>query len=197
MADRLLREDHRMLFDSIEENSRVLDLGCGEGELLLSLVRYKKARVNGIEMNPRAIGSCVAKGLSVLQGDIESGLSEYPDASYDYVILNQSLQEVRQADRVIDEALRIGRRVIIGFPNFAHFKSRLTLMVRGRAPVTGALPYRWYDTPNVRFFSVRDFREFCREKGITVEKAGYLNNAGKVTLWPNLRAHKAIFLVSR
>jgi methionine biosynthesis protein MetW len=180
----------------IEPGARVLDLGTGSGDLIHLLMRDKNAWVQGIELDEEAIYACVRKGLSVCQSDIESGLSEYPDHCFDYVILNQSLQEVRKAFFLLREALRVGNRVIVGFPNFAHIRARLSLFFGGRAPVTPSLPYRWYDTPNVRFLSINDFKSFCKENGFTVEKARFLNGAKEVTFWPNLRALSAVFLLS-
>jgi len=190
-----IRPDHQVISDMIAPGSRVLDLGCGTGDLMYLLVRRKNAWVQGIELDEQAIYECVKKGLSVCQSDIESGLSEYPDCSFDYVILNQSLQEIRKVSFLLREALRVGNRVIVGFPNFAHINARLCLGIGGRAPMTPSLPYRWYDTPNVRFLSITDFRDFCGEKGFTVEKAHFLNGEKTITFWPNLRALGAIFLL--
>jgi methionine biosynthesis protein MetW len=191
-----IRPDHRVIFDMIESGSRVLDLGCGTGDLLDLLARNKDARVQGIELDEKAIYECVRKGLSVCQSDIESGLAEYPDGSFDYVILNQSLQEIRKVFFILREALRVGNRVIVGFPNFATINARICLCFGGKAPMTPSLPYRWYDTPNVRFLSISDFRSFCAEKGFAVEKARFLNGQKTVAFWPNLRAVGAIFLLS-
>jgi methionine biosynthesis protein MetW len=182
-SDNAIRPDHQVIFDMIEPGARVLDLGCGTGDLIHLLMRDKNAWVQGIELDEKAIYECVRKGLSVCQSDIESGLSEYPDHSFDYVILNQSLQEVRKAYFLLKEALRVGNRVIVGFPNFAHWN----------AP---SLPYRWYDTPNVRFLSISDFETFCREMGFTVERSCFLDGRKRVTFRPNLRALSAVFLLS-
>ncbi len=191
-----IRPDHQVIFDMIDPESRVLDLGCGTGDLLHLLAGDKDARVQGIELDEKAIYECVRKGLSVCQSDIESGLAEYPDDSFDYVILKQSLQEIRKVFFMLREALRVGNRVIVGFPNFAYINARLCLGFGGKAPMTPSLPYRWYDTPNVRFLSISDFRGFCAEKGFTVEKVRYLNGQKSITFWPNLRALSAIFLLS-
>ena len=191
-----IRPDHQVIFDMIEPGSRVLDLGCGTGDLLHLLARDKDARVQGIELDENAIYECVRKGLSVCQSDIESGLAEYPDGSFDYVILNQSLQEIRKVFFLLREALRVGNRVIVGFPNFAYINARVCLCLGGKAPMTPSLPHRWYDTPNVRFLSISDFRSFCAEKGFAVEKACFLNGEKTIAFWPNLRALGAIFLLS-
>ncbi len=196
-VDKGVRKDHRIIFEWIEPGARILDLGCGNGDLIDLLSREKDARVQGIEFDGNAIYECVKKGLSVCQGDIETGLAEYPDRCFDYVILNQSLQEIRKASFLLREALRVGGRVIVGFPNFAHISARVSLCFGGRAPMTPSLPYRWHDTPNVRFLSIEDFRIFCSERGFKVVKTAFLNGEKTVAFWPNLRALSAIFLLSR
>jgi len=191
------RLDHRIIFDIVDPGSRVLDLGCGNGDLIYLLARDKNAKVQGIELSDEAIYECVKKGLSVFNSDIESGLVEYPDQSFDYVILNQSMQEVTKVDFIIQEALRVGRKVIVGFPNFAHITARLRLFFQGKAPMTKALPYRWYDTPNVRCLSITDFRDFCREKDIRILEAFYLGETAVIKFWPNLLALNAIFVLTK
>ncbi len=197
MASDSLRLDYRIIFEIVDPGSRVLDLGCGSGELLYLLAGEKNVRVQGIEFDDEAIYQCVKKGLSVFNSDIETGLVEYPDQSFDFVILNQSMQEVTQVDFVIDEALRVGTKVIVGFPNFAHISARWRLFFQGRSPMTKALPHHWYDTPNVRSLSINDFREFCREKGVHILKACYLGEDRIVRFWPNLCALNAIFVLTR
>ncbi|MHB8136989.1 MAG: methionine biosynthesis protein MetW [Smithellaceae bacterium] len=188
--------DHRVIYSIVENDSRVLDLGCGEGELLYPLVRDKRVRAQGIELDDKAIQECVKKGLSVLHDDIENSLREFPDHSFDYVILNQSMQEVKKVDYVIQEALRIGNKVIVGFPNFAYIKSRFMLFFRGRSPITGSLPYLWFDTPNVRFLSISDFKLFCEEKNIRIVEAHYLGEQKIVRFRPNLFALNAVFVLT-
>ena len=188
--------DHQIILSIVKPDSRVLDLGCGEGELLYPLVRDKHVRAQGIELDDKAIQECVKNGLSVFHDDIESGLREYPDNSFDYVILNQSMQQVKKVDCVIQEALRIGTKVIVGFPNFAHIQSRFSLFFRGKSPVTKSLPYLWYDTPNVRFLSITDFKAFCAEKKIRIEEAHYLGEKEIVRFLPNLFALNAIFVLT-
>jgi len=196
MASKDIHLDYRIIYSIIEPASRVLDLGCGEGDLLYPLVRDKQVRAQGIELNDKAIQECVKKGLSVFQDDIENSLREYPDNSFDYVILNQSMQEVKKVDYVIQEATRIGSKVIVGFPNFAHIKSRLMLFFRGKSPITGSLPYLWYDTPNVRFLSITDFKDFCARKNIRIVEAHYLGEKTIVRFLPNLFALNAIFVLT-
>lgn len=192
-----LRLDYRVIYQVIEPQSRVLDLGCGDGELLSLLEKEKNIKGQGIELDEQAIYNCVEKGLSVFHSDIDSGLSEYPDKSFDYVILNQSLQEVKKADFAIQEALRVGKKVIVGFPNFAFLKARLMLFFKGKAPITKSLPYNWYDTPNLRFLSLSDFINFCKKKNIKILSARYLGKKSEIKFWPNLWALNAIFLISK
>jgi methionine biosynthesis protein MetW len=194
MEDRL---DHRVIGGIVEPGSRVLDLGCGNGDLLLLLSQKRKAGVQGIELDDKAVQECVKKGLSVFHSDIESGLSDYPDGSFDYVILNQSMQEVKHVDFLLQEVLRVGSKAIVGFPNFAYLKARIMLALGGRAPITPALPHRWHDTPNVRFLSLLDFQEFCRRKGFRILKVVPLGAERIVTFFPNLLALNAIFLLAK
>ena len=192
-----IRLDHRIIYEVIEPGARVLDLGCGNGDLLYLLADGKKTQVQGIELEDRAIHECVKKGINAFQSDIESGLKEYPDRVFDYVILNQSMQEVKQVDFLINEALRVGRILIVGFPNFAYWLARYMLFLRGKAPITKSLPYSWFNTPNVRFLSIKDFSDFCREKGLKVLKAFYLGEKRTVKFFPNLLALNAVFVITR
>jgi len=192
-----MKPDHQIIVDIVAQGARVLDLGCGEGELLAHLRLEKKARVQGIELDEERMHTCVEKGLTVLQGDIESGLVDYPDASFDYVILNQIMQEIKKADFVVQEALRVGRRVIVGFPNFAHWSARLTLFLRGRTPINEALPYYWFETPNVRFLTIRDFIDYCTARKITIEQRYYLGKRGRMSRLPNWRAQNAVFVLTQ
>jgi len=197
MTEELAALQYKTVCSIVSENARVLDLGCGSGELLLALKKCKKVKGQGIELSEEAIHKCVENGISVFHGDIERGLIEYPDKAFDYVIMNQSMQEVRNVDYVVDEALRVGKQVIIGFPNFAYVRSRIRLFFQGEVPVTSSLPYRWYDTPNVHFLSIKDFRGYCRLKKIKVLDEYHLGEKKYVNFLPNLFATNAIYLVSK
>lgn len=191
------RLDYRIIYQTIEPRTRVLDLGCGDGELLSFLVKEKKVKAQGIELREEAVYRCVERGLSVFHGNIETGLSGYPDNAFDYVILNQSMQEVKDLEQVVIEALRIGKKVIIGFPNFAYFRARLRLFLKGKAPVTSSLPYRWYNTPNLHFLSISDFKDFCKEKDIKILKEFYLSSQKVIKLFPNQFSLNAIFIIKK
>jgi methionine biosynthesis protein MetW len=188
--------DHKIIKDIIGSSSSVLDLGCGDGELLAMLVREKNVKAQGIEIDDKAIFDCVARGLSVFHDDIDSGLSDYEDKCFDFVILNQSFQQVKKPDAVLTEALRVGGKVIIGIPNFAHINARFQIFFRGRTPVTGALPYEWHDTPNLHFLSLLDFVNYCKQRNITIEEAYFIGSKRTIKLFPNLFAQTGIFVVS-
>lgn len=193
----LKRLDNEIIFELIEPATRVLDLGCGEGELLARLIDEKRVEGQGIEIDRQAIAACVERGVNVLHGDFYDELPEYPEKSFDYVVLNESLQETKDVVRLLDEALRVGRKVIVGFPNFAHIRTRLELLFRGRAPVTATLPHGWHDSPNLRFVSIHDFSAFCVERRIVIEATYFLNERRRIRRLPNLRASRAIFVLSR
>jgi len=192
-----IRPDHGIIAGWVSEGASVLELGCGGGELLQLLSRLKRASVNGIEIDESYIFSCVARGLSVAHQDIDDGLSEYADGAFDFVIINQCLQELRRPHTALSEAVRVGRKVIVGFPNFAHYSARIQLAVQGRAPVTPALPYQWYDTPNLHFLSISDFVQYCAKNRLSIDRKVFLNNRGTIRWWPNLLAGSALFQISR
>jgi len=196
MGYETIRLDHQIISEWVVSGATVLDLGCGNGDLLYVLIKQKSARGHGLEINEQEIYKCVAKGLNVLHGDIEKGLSDYKDRSFDYVILNQSLQQIRSVDAVIKDALRVGKKVIVGFPNFAYYRSRVQIFFDGKTPVNESLPYQWYETPNLHFFSISDFLEYCRTKKIHIERQAFLNRTGQIYLLPNVFAETGLFLIS-
>jgi len=192
-----IRIDYRIIYQIIENGAKILDLGCGDGDLMFLLAKEKGVKAQGIELDESAIYKCVEKGLSVFHSDIDSGLIEYPDKSFDYVILNQSMQQVKKADFVIKEALRVGSKVIVGFPNFAYFKARLRMFFVGKVPVTRSLPYHWYDTPNLHFLTISDFRDYCKAIGAEIISDHYLSHNSVVKIWPNFFALNAIFVIKK
>ena len=196
MTSNLLPLSYKAILSWTREGSSILDLGCGDGELLALLVHEKGVKAQGIEINEQAIYQCVAKGLSVFHEDIDHGLSGYGDKTFDYVILNQSLQQVKKPDVVLREVLRVGREVIIGFPNFAHYQARLQIFFKGKTPVTLSLPYEWHDTPNLHFLSISDFIEYCHQRSIKIEKAAFIGKNREVKIFPNLFALTGIFLIA-
>ena len=195
------RIDHDIILDLVPRGAKVLDLGCGDGSLLEKLVRTKEVRGSGIEISDEGIRSCIEKGLAVLQGDIDEGLRDYPDRSFDYIILNQTLQAVKKPDVVLGEMLRVGEKAVVGFPNFAYWKMRVYLLLRGRMPKTEFLPYDWYNTPNIHFCSIDDFDAYCDRFELRVERRIYLSNdrGGRVLqgVRPNLFAESAVYLLAK
>jgi methionine biosynthesis protein MetW len=193
-----LRPDLALIAENVAQGARVLDVGCGDGVLLRALRDDKRCNVHGMEIDPANVAECVGKGLSVIQGDADKDLAFYPDWAFDYAILSQTLQTTMRPDRVLEELLRIGRRAFVSFPNFAHWRVRLSLLWRGRMPVTRLLPVAWYQTPNIHHLTVSDFRSFVVERGIRVEQAWYLSGDRLTsTRVANFRAEHAIFLLSR
>lgn len=191
------RVDLQLISRLVRERSSVLDLGCGDGELMEMLARERQATVRGVEISEEGVYRCIARGLSVHHGDLDEGLEDYPDDSFDYVILSQTLQTVHRPKLVLREMLRVGRLGIVTFPNFAFWQVRLELALKGRMPKTKDLPYEWYDTPNIHLTTIRDFVDLCKEEGVTVVKAIYLSDGRRVRFLPNLRARMAIFVVQK
>jgi len=197
MTKQTRRIEHRVISDWVSFGASILDLGCGDGELLSLLVRNKQVYAQGVEISDQAIQTCVAAGLNVYQQDIDTGLTEYSDNSVDFVILNQTLQQVRKPDFAIKEALRVGKKVIVGFPNFCYITDRFQIFFRGKVPVSPSLPYEWYDTPNLHFLSIADFKEYCKKSDITVEDEAFISNSYRVNFLPNLFAEVGLFLLSK
>lgn len=198
-----LRGDLQIIANIVRAGSRVLDVGCGDGSLLYYLANKKNVDARGIELSQTGVNACVARGLSVIQGDADTDLVDYPDQSFDMVILSQTLQENVQPHEVIRQMLRIGKSAVVSFPNFAHWRVRLQLLLKGTMPVTGALDNPWYETPNIHLCTIKDFYELCDTLGVTVKEALSLDSAGKVSTLSsvpflrNLLGSHALFLLTR
>ena len=193
-----LRPDLAIIAEHVAPGARVLDIGCGDGELMASLRDLKRADARGIEIDGANVARAVARGLSVVQGDADRDLAFYPDDAFDYAILSQTLQTARAPDRVLGELLRIGARAFVSFPNFAYWRVRWSLMWGGRMPVTPALPVSWYETENIHQLTIDDFRAFVAERGLTVEDAWFLAGSRRCSAAAaNFRAEHAVFLLRR
>jgi methionine biosynthesis protein MetW len=189
------RPDFHVIGEIVEPGSRVLDLGCGEGELLAWLVEHKRVLARGVEISPAQVRRAIGRGVSVFQGDIDEGLVDYPDKAFDYVVLSQTLQETRSPLQVLREMLRVGRRAIISFPNFGHWSVRIAMLRNGQAPKTKLFPHNWYNSPNIRFLSINDFEDLCRDQHFPIQHRYFLAGAQRVTIFPNLLAQTAVFLL--
>jgi methionine biosynthesis protein MetW len=193
-----LRPDLAIIADNIAPGSRVLDVGCGDGALMAALRDNSQVDARGLEIDAGNVSAAVSRGLSVIQGDADSDLAGYPDGSFDYAILSQTLQTTRAPDVVLEHLLRIGQRAFVSFPNFAHWRVRLSLLWGGRMPVTRLLPVAWYATPNIHHVTIDDFRALVRERNITVEGEWFLSGDKRTTsAAANFLAEHAIFLLRR
>jgi methionine biosynthesis protein MetW len=193
-----LRPDLAAIAAMVPEGSRVLDVGCGDGALMAALRDGKRVDARGIELSRDGVSAAVARGLSVVQGDADTDLVDYPAGAFDYAILSQTLQATRAPDKVLDELLRIGRHAIVSFPNFGYWRVRLSLMFEGRMPMTRALPTPWYATENIHFCTVDDFRALVAAKRLTVERERFLSHGRpRGAGLANLMAEQAIFVLRR
>lgn len=191
------RGDYALISELIPAGARVLDLGCGDGALLEWLRENKRVEGRGIELRPELAQRAASRGVPVYQGDLESSLGEYPDGAFDYVVLSQTLQELRRPLDVLEQMLRIGRHAIIAFPNFGHWRVRLSHLFSGRAPKTRLFPHDWHSSPNIHFLTVLDFEETVAQKGWRVEKRLYLSGHSQIRVAPNWRAEIAVYLIRR
>lgn len=193
-----LRPDLAVIADHIEPGTRVLDIGCGDGALMAALRDEKQVDARGLEIDAAQVEQCVARGLSVVQGDADRDLAEYPDAAFDYAILSQTLQTAERPDLMLDQLLRVGRQVFVSFPNFAHWRMRRALLMTGRMPVTRHLPVSWYETQNIHHVTVTDFRELLGEKGVTADRSWFFAGDREIgAAGANWRAEYAVFQLSR
>ncbi len=197
-----IRKDWGLIETLIEENRNILDIGCGDGMLMEQLQKNLNAKTHGIELDRELASKAIAKGFNVIHGDAEIDLAQYSNHSFDYVILSQTLQAMMRPKEILSELLRIGSKAIVSFPNFGHWKIRFQLLISGRMPVTESLPYTWYDTPNIHFFTIKDFLNLCNDMNIVVEKSIGLTSKGKQfdisdsLTGVNFFTHEAIFLLS-
>ena len=193
------RVDYELIESLVEPDSTVLDVGCGDGRLLANLVRDKNVKGEGIELDQELVLDCICRRLPVIQQDVEQGLNYYADKSFDYVILSQTVQTLKEPQKVFEELLRVGKKVIVSFPNFAHWRCRTQLLLEGRAPVTRQLPFGWHDSPNIHFLSLKDFDEFCGQLGVKIEKKIPLSKRRlrPVSFVSNLFAEQVVYVTSR
>lgn len=198
-----IRVDQKLIADIITPGSRVLDVGCGDGVLLDLLVHERQVDGRGIELSQEGVNGCVSRGLAVVQGDAQTDLHNYPDDAFDYVILSQTLPAIFDVKGVLDEMLRIGQCAVVSFPNFGHWRVRVSLLLKGRSPASESLPYAWYESPNIRFFTLTDFTDLLSEQGLTIERIVTIDSNGKVGTrsrigtCTNLLTEQAVFVISR
>ena len=198
----LTHPNYSEIVNLVEKNSKVLDLGCGDGVLLKQLIEQKNVKGSGIEINQNSVINCIHNGLSVIQGDIDEGLADFSDGELDYVILNQTLQSAQKPDYVINEMLRVGKKAIVGFPNFAYWRIRFYLLFNGKMPKSEMLPFEWYNTPNIHLLTVRDFFDYCEKRNIKITKSillrrGKIINSCFKKVFADIFAEEVIFVIEK
>ena len=198
-----MKKEYKIISELIENKSRTLDVGCGDGELIKYLFENKTKDIRGLEISKESVQNCLSKGLPVIEGNAESDLKQFPDHSFDYVILSQTLQAFLSPEKVISELLRVGKRAIVTIPNFGHWKVRLELLLKGTMPVTKNLPHEWHNTPNLHMCTIKDFFNFCEKRNIEIFKSLALNNETITNInksnlkYKNLVSDLGIFLINR
>jgi methionine biosynthesis protein MetW len=188
------RSDYAIIGELVEPKSKVLDLGCGEAELLAWLKEHKQVEARGVELSAAKVQRAIARGVSVYQGDIDEALADYPNATFDTIILSQTLQETQHPLRVLTEMLRVGRTAIVAFPNFGHWRVRVSHLFSGRAPKTGLFPYDWHSSPNLHYLTVQDFESLANEQGWHVDRRIFLAGQRQISMAPNLFAEVAVYM---
>ncbi len=194
--------NYKIIIQLVKEKSKILDLGCGSGALFKMLIDKKQVNGVGVEINENCVIEALEKGLSVIQGNLDEGLKQFPDKSFDYAILNQTLQSTNNTEYVIEEMLRVAKRSIVSFPNFAYWKVRFYLFFKGKMPKSSALPYEWYNTPNIHLLTINDFFEFCKKRGIKIEKSVYLTRKKArsgllIRTITNFFTEEAVFVITK
>jgi methionine biosynthesis protein MetW len=198
-----MKKEFKIIADLIEKNTRVLDVGCGDGTLMEFLKDNKHIDIRGIEISKNKVQKCIEKGLTVIEGDAEKELAQFPDSSFDYVVLSQTLQAFLNPEKVISELLRIGKKAIVTIPNFGYWKVRLHLLIKGSMPITRTLPDEWYNTPNIHMCTIKDFFNFCSDRKINLYKSIALQNLKSSNInksniaFKNLSAVLGIFLIEK
>lgn len=196
-----LRADLAIIQKWVKPGSQVLDLGCGEGQLLKYLQEEKQVRGYGLEINPEKLTACIRNGVNVIEQNLDNGLGNFADNSSDTVIMTQALQAVKRPDELLDEMLRIGKEAIVTFPNFGYWKTRFYLLLKGRMPMSDTLPYNWYDTPNIHMCTFRDFEILCHEKGIRILNRTVMDDQHQqhwsIGLWPGMLGEIAVYHITR
>jgi len=198
-----MKKEYKIISELIEKKSRILDVGCGDGELIKYLLENKTEDIRGLEISKKSVQNCLSKGLPVIEGNAESDLKQFPDHSFDYVILSQTLQAFLSPEKVINELLRVGKKAIVTIPNFGHWKVRLELLFKGTMPITKNLPHEWHNTPNLHMCTIKDFFNFCEKRNIEIFKSLALNNESITNInksnlkYKNLISDLGIFLINR
>lgn len=190
-----LRDDLQMIFDWITPNSRVLDLGCGDGELLAALVRHKNCQGYGLEINTNSVLAAMQRGVNVIQADLEAGLQHFNDNSFDIIVLSQTIQSMQNTENILQEMKRVAAEAIVTFPNFGYWRNRLQIALGGHMPVSERMPYQWYNTPNIHWCTLQDFDKLCAKNHLKILQRAVMSGNKRISLWPNLLGSLAFYRV--
>lgn len=190
-----LRDDLQMIFDWITPNSRVLDLGCGDGELLAALVKHKNCQGYGLEINTNSVLAAMQRGINVIQADLEAGLQHFNDNSFDIIVLSQTIQSMQNTENILQEMKRVAAEAIVTFPNFGYWRNRLQIALGGHMPVSERMPYQWYNTPNIHWCTLQDFDKLCAKNHLKILQRAVMSRNKRISLWPNLLGSLAFYRV--